>query len=72
MAGGFASHYDDAFAAISELPYRKWRDYDSADTIRFYALRLKEVGLISASPDRVIAEDTDWRRAEGSPKRFAP
>ena len=61
VAGGFASHYDDAFAAISELPYRKWRDYDSTDTVRFYALRLKEIGLISSTPDRIIAEGTDWR-----------
>ena len=61
VAGGFASHYDDAFAAISELPYRKWRDYDSTDSVRFYALRLKEVGLISSTPDRIIAEGTDWR-----------
>ncbi|MDB5523279.1 MAG: ABC-type nitrate/sulfonate/bicarbonate transport system [Rhizobium sp.] len=61
VAGGFASHYDDAFAAISELPYRKWRDYDSTDTVRFYALRLLEVGLISSSPDRIMAEGTDWR-----------
>ncbi len=38
-----------------------WRDYDSTDTVRFHALRLKEVGLLSASPDRVIAEGTDWR-----------
>ncbi len=61
VADGFASRYDDAFAAISELPYRQWRDYDSTDTVRFYALRLKEIGLINSTPDRIIAEGTDWR-----------
>ena len=61
VAGGFASHYDDAFAAISELPYRKWRDYDSTDTVRFYALRLREVGLINSPPATIIAKGTDWR-----------
>lgn len=61
VAGEFATHYDDAFSAISELPYRKWRDYDFADTVRFYALRLREIGLISSTPDRIIAEGTDWR-----------
>ena len=61
VAGGFTSHYDDAFAAISGLPYAKWRDYDSTDTVRFYALRLKEIGLISSTPDTIIAEGTDWR-----------
>jgi NitT/TauT family transport system substrate-binding protein len=39
----------------------KWRDYDSTDTVRFYALRLKETGLISSTPDTIIAEGTDWR-----------
>ena len=29
--------------------------------MRFYALRLHEVGVIESAPKRVIAEDTDWR-----------
>jgi NitT/TauT family transport system substrate-binding protein len=61
VAGGFASHYDDAFAAITELPYRKWRDYDSTDTVRFYALRLHEAGMIGSSPQNIIEQGTDWR-----------
>lgn len=61
VAGGFASHYDDAFAAITELPYRKWRDYDSTDTIRFYTLRLHEAGMIKSSPQKIIEQGTDWR-----------
>ena len=61
VAGGFTSNYADALGAISELPYAKWRDYDSTDTVRFYALRLKEIGLISSTPDTIIAEGTDWR-----------
>jgi NitT/TauT family transport system substrate-binding protein len=31
------------------------------DAIRFYALRLHEVGMIKASPQRIIAQHTDWR-----------
>ena len=58
---GFTSNYDDALAAISELPYAKWRDYDFTDTVRFYSLRLKEIGLISSTPDTIIAEGTEWR-----------
>ncbi len=42
--------------ALSELPYYKWRDYDAEDTIRFYALRLYEAGLIKSSPQKIIAE----------------
>jgi NitT/TauT family transport system substrate-binding protein len=29
--------------------------------MRFYALRLREVGLVKASPQKIIAEGTDWR-----------
>ena len=46
---------------LSELPYDKWRDYDAEDTIRFYSLRLYEAALIKSSPNKIIAERTDWR-----------
>ena len=42
-------------------PYDKWREYDAEDTIRFYALRLHEVGLIKSTPQKIIADGTDWR-----------
>ena len=29
--------------------------------MRFYALRLHEVGMIKSSPNTIIAEGTDWR-----------
>jgi NitT/TauT family transport system substrate-binding protein len=61
VAGGFAGRYDDAFASISEVPYQKWRDYDSTDAIRFYTLRLHEAGLIGSTPSKIIGEGTDWR-----------
>jgi len=31
------------------------------DTLRFLALRLHEVGMIKSSPQKIIAEGTDWR-----------
>jgi NitT/TauT family transport system substrate-binding protein len=43
------------------VPYGKWRDYDPEDTLRFYALRLHEAGMIKSSPDRILAEGADWR-----------
>jgi len=43
------------------LPYTRWREDDPADTIRFYALRLHEVGMIRSSPQKLIAQSTDWR-----------
>ena len=59
--GGFTPRYDYALQALQEVPYDKWREYDAEDTMRFYALRLHELGLIKTSPKRVLAEGTDWR-----------
>jgi NitT/TauT family transport system substrate-binding protein len=59
--GGFTRRYDYALQSLSELPYDKWREYDAEDTVRFFALRLHELGLIKWSPQKIIAEGTDWR-----------
>ena len=58
---GFTPNYEYAVQTLSDVPYGKWRDYDPEDTIRFYALRLHEAGMIKSSPDRIIAEGADWR-----------
>jgi NitT/TauT family transport system substrate-binding protein len=58
---GFTSRYDYARQTLSDVPYDRWREYDPEDTIRFYALRLHEIGLIKSTPQRIIAEGTDWR-----------
>jgi NitT/TauT family transport system substrate-binding protein len=59
--GGYTSRYDYALQMLSELPYDKWREYDPEDTLRFYALRLHEASLIKSSPNKIIADSTDWR-----------
>jgi NitT/TauT family transport system substrate-binding protein len=59
--GGFTQQYDYALQSLTEVPYRSWREYDPEDTIRFYALRLHEAGMITSSPSKIIAEGTDWR-----------
>jgi NitT/TauT family transport system substrate-binding protein len=59
--GGFTRRYDLALQTLTELPYDKWREYDAEDTIRFYALRLHELGMIKRDPKRILAEGTDWR-----------
>ena len=56
---GFADRYDPLLQTLKDNPY-KWREYDAEDTVRFYALRLHEVGLIKSSPQK-IADGTDWR-----------
>jgi NitT/TauT family transport system substrate-binding protein len=59
--GGFTERYDYALETLSEIPYRSWRDYDPEDSLRFYALRLHEAGMIKSSPNALIANGTDWR-----------
>ena len=59
--GGFTPRYDYAAQALSELPYDKWREYDPEDTVRFYALRMREAGFIKSTPQKIIADGADWR-----------
>jgi NitT/TauT family transport system substrate-binding protein len=59
--GGFTDRFDEALQMLSDLPYDKWREYDAEDTVRFYALRLHEAGMIKSSPQKIIADTTDWR-----------
>ena len=58
---GAATSYEYALQSIQEIPYARWRDYDPEDTVRFYALRLRDVGMIDSIPQEIIAEGTDWR-----------
>src|SRR5438093_883238 len=57
----FTPRYDYAVQMLKELPYGKWREYDPEDTIRFYALRLHEAGLLKSNPQKLIAQASDWR-----------
>jgi NitT/TauT family transport system substrate-binding protein len=41
---------------IRDLPYGKWREFDPEDALRFYALRMRELGMIKSSPQKIIAE----------------
>jgi NitT/TauT family transport system substrate-binding protein len=57
----FTSNYDYALGTLTSLPYGRWREFDAEDTLRFYALRLHEAGLIKSTPQKVLAQGTDWR-----------
>jgi NitT/TauT family transport system substrate-binding protein len=57
----YVKRYDYALQIMQEVPYGKWREYDPEDTVRFYALRLHEAGMIKSSPQKLIAQGTDWR-----------
>ena len=58
---GFTPRYDYALQTLTDVPYGKWREYDPEDTIRFYALRLHEAGMITSTPQKIISAGTDWR-----------
>jgi len=58
---GFTKAYDYALATMREIPYNRWREYDPEDTVRFYSLRLREVGMLKNNPKKILADGTDWR-----------
>jgi len=53
--------YDYSLLTMKEIQYARWRDYNAEDTVRFYALRLHEAAMIKSSPNKIIADGTDWR-----------
>ncbi len=59
--GGFTPNYDYALQTMHDVAYDKWREYDPEDTMRFYALRMHELGFIKSTPQKIIASGTDWR-----------
>jgi len=58
---GFPTNYDRALQVFREIPYAQWREYDPEDTLRFYTLRLHELGMVKQTPQLLISESTDWR-----------
>jgi NitT/TauT family transport system substrate-binding protein len=58
---GYVQRPEYALQSLRDVPWTRWRDYNPEDTVRFYALRLHEAGMIKSSPQRIIAEGTNWR-----------
>jgi NitT/TauT family transport system substrate-binding protein len=58
---GFATSPEYARQALREIPYGRWRDYNPEETVRFYALRLREAGMVGSPPQKLISQGTDWR-----------
>ncbi len=58
---GYVQSRDIALRTLSDVDYRKWRDYSPEDSVRFFGLRLREVGLVKSTPQQLIAQGTDWR-----------
>jgi NitT/TauT family transport system substrate-binding protein len=58
---GYESRYEVALDVLKSLSYNRWRTYDPGDSLRFFGVRLHEVGMIKANPQKLIAQGTDWR-----------
>jgi NitT/TauT family transport system substrate-binding protein len=61
MDKGYTESYVYTLQRIQEVPYAKWREYNPEDTVRFFARRLQEAGMIKSSPQKIIAQGADWR-----------
>ena len=61
VSRGFTSSYDYALQTMSDVPFGRWPEYDPADTMRFYALRLHEAKMIKSSPQKILSQGVDWR-----------
>ena len=57
---GFLPSYDVALTTLQNTGQDKWREYDVTDSVRFYALRMLETGMIQSSPQEIIAKGTNF------------
>ena len=56
---GFTKDGTLLFEAIKDMPY-PWRDYDPADSLRYFALQLADAKLLKKTPSQIIADGTDF------------
>jgi NitT/TauT family transport system substrate-binding protein len=61
VRSAIGQRYDYALQTLNENPYGSWREYDAEDTVRFYALRAHELGMIKHDSKRILAAGTDFR-----------
>jgi NitT/TauT family transport system substrate-binding protein len=60
VSKGYEPRHAIALEVLKSLPYNRWQKGDPEDSLRFHALRLHEVGMIKTSPQKLIAQGTDW------------
>ena len=60
LDGGYPVRYDYALQTLKDGRYVVWREYDGEDALRFWALRMREAGFVKSTPQKIIAENTDW------------
>jgi NitT/TauT family transport system substrate-binding protein len=58
---GYSDNFQYTCDILKEIPYdHVWRDFDPADSIRFYALRLKQAGIIKSTPEEILERGTNF------------
>jgi NitT/TauT family transport system substrate-binding protein len=60
VSKGYVTQREHALQGLKDTSYR-WRQYDIEDTVRFWALRLHQAGMIRATPQRIMAQGVEWR-----------
>ena len=50
---------DQILRSLKDIPYDAWRNYDIAASLRFYALRLHEAGLVNRTPNDLLKLASD-------------
>jgi NitT/TauT family transport system substrate-binding protein len=45
---------------MKDVPYGRWREYDPEHTA-FMPCAFHEVGMLKSTPQKLIAQGTDWR-----------
>jgi len=60
-AKSYEPRYELGLEVLNSVPFNRWREVHPEDTVRFFALRLQEAGIIKSTPQKIIARGTDWR-----------
>ena len=57
----YETRYPIGLEVMKNTSYTRWRHDNPEDTLRFHALRLREVGMLKSTPQKLITQGTDWR-----------
>lgn len=58
---GIEARYEVSLDVLQRLPYGIWRDWSVEDTLRFHAIRLRDVGMIKSTPNELVERCVDLR-----------
>jgi len=54
--------YQETLQTLKDVHFASvWRDYDPEAAFLFHTLRMRESGYTKTTPQKIIAQGTDWR-----------